>query len=370
MINRALIVATTIVAAILVPSHSYSIHKCLDKNGAVTFSNVPCDIGQNRDKPSSPNLSNSNGRVENEIGSPSIKKWVSADIYNNISFSIIYVTNVVGYCEKIGVTRATGVLNRWVKRNRKYHEAYELMKSDHFPDAKTRKQFDEIYKFTANRSMDVILNRIKAASSPKDECDIHLSIIENGNYALDENQNVKKELDKYISLYDDAYAEYKKGNFNIALPVFMKLAAQGEIGSQYFLAQMYQKGEGVPKSNKEAAKWYRKAAEQGFSSAQNSLGILYNKGRGVHRDYKEAVKWYRMAAEQNHSGAQNNLGLMYVKGLGVVKSKIQAYFWWNMAFVGGDKQAGKNLARVTASMTMNEKAEARRLIKKWIADHS
>jgi TPR repeat protein len=54
---------------------------------------------------------------------------------------------------------------------------------------------------------------------------------------------------------------------------------------------MYNSGEGVPRDNAEAVKWYSKAAEQGDANAQYNLGLMYNSGEGIPRDDAEAVKW-------------------------------------------------------------------------------
>jgi TPR repeat protein len=67
---------------------------------------------------------------------------------------------------------------------------------------------------------------------------------------------------------------------------------------------MYEKGQGVPKDDAEAVKWYRKAAEQGNAGAQDKLGAMYADGRGVPKDDAEAVRWHRMAAEQRDEDAQ------------------------------------------------------------------
>ena len=88
---------------------------------------------------------------------------------------------------------------------------------------------------------------------------------------------------------------------------------------------MYDKGKGVPQSDKEAVKWCRKAAEHGHAKAQSNLGITYADGRGLPQSDKEAVKWYQKAAEQGHAGAQYNLGYMYDKGRGVPQSDKEAF---------------------------------------------
>ena len=54
----------------------------------------------------------------------------------------------------------------------------------------------------------------------------------------------------------------------------LKAAEQGNAGAQANLGIMYARGEGVPKNDTEAAKWYRKAAEQGHESAKSWLEDL------------------------------------------------------------------------------------------------
>jgi hypothetical protein len=58
------------------------------------------------------------------------------------------------------------------------------------------------------------------------------------------------------------------------------------------------KGNGVPKDDVEAVKWYRKSAEQGNADAQYNLGVCYEYGYGVPKDHAEALKWYLKPAEQ------------------------------------------------------------------------
>jgi TPR repeat protein len=42
--------------------------------------------------------------------------------------------------------------------------------------------------------------------------------------------------------------------------------------AQCSLGMMYRKGEGVPKDDAEAAKWFRKAADQGDANAHSTSG--------------------------------------------------------------------------------------------------
>ena len=59
---------------------------------------------------------------------------------------------------------------------------------------------------------------------------------------------------------------------------------------------MYNQGQGVPQSYKEAAVLDRKAADQGGADAQCDLGKIYFQGRGVPNIIAKALSWFRKAA--------------------------------------------------------------------------
>ena len=73
---------------------------------------------------------------------------------------------------------------------------------------------------------------------------------------------------------------------------------------------MYDKGQGVPQSDKEAVQWFKKAAEQGYADAQYNLGCMYANGRGVPQSDKEAAKWLHKAADQGYANAQRELDML------------------------------------------------------------
>ena len=116
---------------------------------------------------------------------------------------------------------------------------------------------------------------------------------------------------------EDPFAAYNRGDYATAQSLLRPLATQGDAWAQTSLGFMYLNGQGVPRDDKEAIRWYRLAAAQGYALAQYNLGVMYNNGQGVPQDDKEAVRWYRLAAAQGNAEAQYNLGLMYATGRGV-----------------------------------------------------
>ena len=74
--------------------------------------------------------------------------------------------------------------------------------------------------------------------------------------------------------------------------------------SQFNLALICQKGEGVSQDCKKAIYWYEQSAKQGDASAQYNLALMYDNGEGVIQDYTKAVYWYEQSAKQGEARAQ------------------------------------------------------------------
>jgi len=115
------------------------------------------------------------------------------------------------------------------------------------------------------------------------------------------------------------------------LLVTLAEANRGNPVSQSKMGIRFANGEGVPKDQVEALKWFRKAAEQGDARAQFTLGRCYANGVGVPLDDLLAVSWFRKAAEQGDPTAQFDLGFCYYHGKGVPKDLVEAYAYFNIA---------------------------------------
>ncbi len=100
-------------------------------------------------------------------------------------------------------------------------------------------------------------------------------------------------------------AAYRRGDYPLALQLLLPLATQNNGIAQYYLAVLYDEGEGVAKDTVVATDWFNKArpwlqtaAEQGNAQAQFNLGRMYYYGKGgLAQDAAMAVSWYRKAAE-------------------------------------------------------------------------
>lgn len=80
-----------------------------------------------------------------------------------------------------------------------------------------------------------------------------------------------------------------------ALSWYRKSAKWSNIG-QFYLGSMYERGAGVPQSDKQAAMLYQQAANSGNADAQIRLTEIY-KRKG---NYDKANEWYAGAKGQNN----------------------------------------------------------------------
>jgi TPR repeat protein len=129
----------------------------------------------------------------------------------------------------------------------------------------------------------------------------------------------------------------------LALAELRRSAESGDRISQNNLAYLYTFGQGLPRDDQEAAKWYTASAAQGLAAAPYNLGALYEHGRGVSKDYQKASIYYRRAAEQGHALAQARMGLMYEREWGVNRNLKEAMRWYRAAAEQGDPSAQCNL---------------------------
>jgi TPR repeat protein len=103
----------------------------------------------------------------------------------------------------------------------------------------------------------------------------------------------------------------KAGAYAEAYRELRPLAQLGDGHAQYLLGQMYAFGWGVPKSDDDAIRWFRKAAvwskgtNDPAAAAEYYVGQAYAEGTGVPRNEAESQKWFRRAAAGGYKPSPN-----------------------------------------------------------------
>ena len=105
----------------------------------------------------------------------------------------------------------------------------------------------------------------------------------------------------------------------------------GDAKACYDLGLAYERGEGVPKLEVEAAHWFSRAAERGVLHARLRMGELYLTGRGTERDPEKAFRLFTEVAQAGDPRGEHQRGLCYLRGVGVMKDPTRAFESFRMA---------------------------------------
>ncbi len=159
--------------------------------------------------------------------------------------------------------------------------------------------------------------------------------------------------------YDRAVQLYNRGDFPAAFKEFLHLAEAGDNHAQQAVGLMYEKGRGVKRDFREAARWYEQAAIQGNELAAGNLGVLYRDGLGVERDYRQAMHWLKQAAMAGEPYAMHNLGALYANGQGPPADLVEGFAWITLAVEGGaEQEARADLERIGRLLSGEERRRA------------
>jgi len=106
----------------------------------------------------------------------------------------------------------------------------------------------------------------------------------------------------------------------------------------------------------------RPLADTGNAHAQTRLGDAYMQGQGIPRDDAAAGRWYEKAALQGETGAQVKLAAMYMNGNGVLRNNNLAYVWYGTAARLGSGTAKLEQEKIGPLLQPAERAQADKLI--------
>lgn len=156
---------------------------------------------------------------------------------------------------------------------------------------------------------------------------------------------------------------------------WLRLAAsQGDADAQFWLGIEYGRGAFGLTDYHEALRWLNESAEQGLPNAQYGLGQMYELGEGVPRNDIVAGKWFKAAADHfsNVPGvweAEVELAYMYRDGR-LNDSQVEAYKWLaivNRSVVPPISHDTDLLAR---QMSKRDIAKAQHMAGDWLEAHS
>jgi localization factor PodJL len=153
------------------------------------------------------------------------------------------------------------------------------------------------------------------------------------------------------ALYDEGVRRIEAKD-RTGLDSLRKAANLGLPRAQFYLAKMYEVGEGgVKKDLVEARRWTERAATAGEARAMHNLALYYYKGEGGERNSTKAASWFRKASDLGLVDSQFNLAQLYEGGWGVSQNPTEAYKWYLIAARSGDTASRARATALRAQLT-------------------
>jgi TPR repeat protein len=97
--------------------------------------------------------------------------------------------------------------------------------------------------------------------------------------------------------FEDALAAYREKDYPKAITEARQAAATGDARASFLLGIMYQGGLGVVASSAEATAWYEKAAQGGVLGSFAKLAQIYVRGDGVPKNPDKGLAYARQSAQ-------------------------------------------------------------------------
>jgi TPR repeat protein len=160
-------------------------------------------------------------------------------------------------------------------------------------------------------------------------------------------RHVENEVPEAIAHLGIVYEEGRLGlvkSDKKAAKIYRRAVELGDVHAMAYLGEMYNKGSGVKLDKKKAARLFRMAADRGNAVAQNKVGLsLY-----YEKKFEEAFRCITLSADQGYTHAEDNLARLYRDGRGTEVDLGKARYWFERAAAKGHEAATRNLARLDA----------------------
>ncbi len=157
---------------------------------------------------------------------------------------------------------------------------------------------------------------------------------------------------------EQARGMLRSRDYQNVLPILTNLANAGHAEAQFFLALIYERGNGVQVDHKEAVRWYTQSALGGWSDSMFNLGQKYYKGQGVPADNTKAADLFFLVATTGDPDGQWAFGVLVAEGEGRQKDLIEGCAWLMLAANQGHDGGKQELQKLSQQMSPPQMGDA------------
>jgi hypothetical protein len=168
---------------------------------------------------------------------------------------------------------------------------------------------------------------------------------------------VENEVPEAIACLGDLYSRGQLGlvkSDKKAAKIYRRAVQLGDVDAMLHLGKLYETGSGVKLDKKQAERLYRTGSDRGHPPARHNLAVILDE----EQNYEEAFRHFKRAAEQNYTPSKYNVGVYLFNGRppGVERDRDEAMRWWESAAADGYGMAIDVLARIDAHESSRQAA--------------
>ncbi|MCP4478773.1 MAG: protein kinase, partial [Planctomycetaceae bacterium] len=174
-------------------------------------------------------------------------------------------------------------------------------------------------------------------------------------------------LTKLAELYEGG-GGLERSN-TVAIRLYREAENLGSAEAKLRLGVLHEVGIGVEQSGRKAKLQYCESALLGNPEGEWCVGRMHEFGRGFVQSYQEAFKFYEQAASKGSVAAKVSLARMYANGLGVEKSDLKARELFDAVITGLDPDRNSGtLSRFVIESSSDDSIEFKTAFKKAVAN--
>lgn len=163
---------------------------------------------------------------------------------------------------------------------------------------------------------------------------------------------------------------------SLAFQYYERAAAEGQALAAVKVGRIYREGNEelkIERDYEKALASFEIAALQSWPEAQYYLADMYRRGQGVAMDRTESLRWLILSAKKKYAPAMLELSRIYFEGEGVLEDRLKGWTYIELAsrYATPEQGASVNDARDTYTKRMknNEKDEAKKMADQWVVDY-
>jgi TPR repeat protein len=176
-------------------------------------------------------------------------------------------------------------------------------------------------------------------------------------------------------LYEQGHGVEKSPS--LAFQYFERAAAEGQPQAAVKVGLIYRDGNkqlDIKRNYEKAIENFEKGALQAWPESQFYLADMYRRGLGMPTDRSESLRWLILAAKKRYAPAMLEMARIYFAGEGVNADRIKGWSYIELASRYADPTEGQlvNAAmdKYTKRMKPGEKDAAKRTADEWVSAYA